>query len=437
MKTSTISLIMIVAALSIAAGYLLGRQEQAADHGASAQAGPKILYYRNPMGLPDTSPVPKKDDMGMDYVPVYEGDETGGASVALSPERIQLLGVTTEAVQMRKLGRTVRASAVIQPSERNLHLIAPRFSGWVQQLHVNATGQRVLRGQALLTVYSPDLESAVREYQLAKESGLADVARSTRQRLQNWEISEQDMAHLEHGQTQLVLRSPISGVVLEKPATAGARFAAGDVLFKLASLSVVWVQADVAEQDQGVLRVGQHASVTLDTYPGRVFHGKVSFISPVLDPQTRTVQVRVELTNAGGNLRPGMYARVELDSVPDAAPLLSIPQSAVIDSGMRQIALVQVGPGRFAPRDVKLGQRAGDYVEVLEGLVEGEQVVTRANFLLDAESNLKSALGSAQHAHGNAAPVAQPTTPGQRPQSEPAAGKGETAPAKVEHHHAE
>lgn len=414
MKHATIAMIVAAAVLGAAGGYLWGTHAPATESGANAAAkgGRKILYYRNPMGLPDTSPVPKKDAMGMDYVPVYAGEETGGASVAVSPERMQLLGVTTEAATMRKLSRTVRASAVVQPSERNLYQVAPRFSGWVQKLHVNATGERVWRGEPLLTVYSPDLESAVREYRLAEQSGLADVARSTRKRLRNWEISDRDLAALKHGTANLVLRSPINGVVLAKPATDGARFAAGTVLFRLADLSTVWVQAQVAERDQGTLHLHQPARVTLDAYPGETFQGKVSFIAPVLDPQTRTVEVRVALPNRKGRLRPGMFATVDLSSRVAAKPVLSIPQSAVIDTGVRQIAMVQVAPGRFAPRILKLGQHAGDYVEVLSGLAKGELVVSHANFLLDAESNLKSALGAVQKQ-----PAAASGTPAAMPES--------------------
>jgi Cu(I)/Ag(I) efflux system membrane fusion protein len=425
---------LLAAGAGIAAGYFWGRQSSAPH--AAAQAGRKVLYYRNPMGLPDTSPAPKKDAMGMDYVPVYEGEESGGASVTVSPERMQLLGVAVQPAELRPLTRSVRASATVQPSERNLYAVAPRFSGWVKKLHINATGQRVTRGQPLLTVYSPDLESAVREYQLALQSKLPEVAQSTRRRLQNWEISDSDLKQLQAGSANLVLRSPINGVVLEKPAVEGARFAAGDVLFRLADLSTVWVQAQVAEQDQGALRLGQPAAVTLDAYPGEVFHGRVSFIAPVLDPQTRTVDVRVELPNRDGRLRPGMFATVALSSAVAEAPVLSIPQSAVIDTGTRQVALVQVAPGRFAPRDLKLGRRAGEYVEVLAGLAEGEQVVTHANFLLDAESNLRSALGAAQTGGAPAMPdMPQMQSESQsqaQPPSAPAPAQGQP-----EHHHAE
>jgi len=428
MKPTTLVIALLAAALAGIAGYQWGKQSPS-QQASSAKAERKILYYRNAMGQPDTSPTPKKDAMGMDYVPVYAGDEAASSTVAVSPERLQLLGVKTEAVELRQLVRTVRASATIQASERGLHLVAPRFEGWVQQLHVNTTGQQVKQGQPLLTVYSPELQSAAREYQLASDSDLTDLAQSTQRRLQNWGIAAEDLQHLAHGEANLVLRSPINGVVLEKTAVAGARFAPGEVLFKLADLSSVWVQAEVAEQDQAALRVGRGARVTVDAYPGAIFTGRVSFISPVLNPQTRTVQVRIELPNRDGRLRPAMFAQVELAAGERTASVLSIPVSAVIDSGTRQLALVQVAEGRFAPRELKLGQRTADYIEVLEGLGEGEQVVTKANFLLDAESNLKAALGSAPHQHDEVS--SQPTT-----EQQPAAQEAQPA-MKMEHDHAE
>jgi Cu(I)/Ag(I) efflux system membrane fusion protein len=395
MKATFLIAVVVAASLTGGAGYFWGkRQALQVEQTASAPTERKVLYYRNPMGLPDTSPVPKKDSMGMDYVPVYADAAAASGAVTLSPGQLQKLGVATEVVGRHALANTVRSTAVIEIDERRQQLIAPRFEGWVRQLHVNATGQAVGRGQPLLEVYSPELESALREYQLAQESGLADLAKSTRQRLRNWELSDDDLAHLSHGMANRVLRAPIAGVVLEKMAVNGARFAPGEVLFRLADLSSVWVQAEVAEQDQGALRVGQSASVSVDAYPGERFSGKVGFISPILDGASRTVKVRVELPNPQGRLRPAMYAQVEL-ATGGAAEVLSLPHSAVIDSGTRQLALVQVAEGRFEPRTLKLGRRDSQFVEVLAGVGEGERVVTRANFLLDAESNLRAALGAA------------------------------------------
>ena len=439
MKPVTAILLFIVAAgLFGAMGYQWGKQRPAMAHQTVVKAERKILYYRNPMGLPDTSPTPKQDSMGMDYVPVYEG-EAAGSTIAISPERIQLLGVNTELAQLRQLIRTVHATASIQASERNLHWIAPRFEGWVRQLHVNTTGQQVTKGEPLLTVYSPDLQSTAREYQLATQSGMDDLAQSALQRLRNWEVMPKSVDQVPRLATDnLVLRSPVNGVVLEKNVVAGARFASGDILFKLADLSTVWIQADVAEQDQAILHLGQLAKVTVDAYPGTQFSGRVSFISPVLNPQTRTVQVRVELPNRDGKLRPAMFASVQLATEKSPVAVLSVPVSAVIDSGARQIVLVQATVGRFAPRTVKLGQRTNDYVEVLEGLSNGERVVTRANFLLDAESNLKAALGGMQQSSTAEPTISSPLPQAREEQSEMISKREKDhadQPNSVEHHH--
>ncbi len=401
-QANTLLLVALTLSAFTAAGYYVGTHTSgvpatagASDHAETAPR--KILYYRNAMGQPDTSPVPKQDSMGMDYIPVYEGEDMTAGAVVLSPEKIQLLGVRTEQVELRQLQRKVRATGMLEVDERKQQWVAPRFDGWVVKLNVNQTGQHVHAGTPLLSVYSPELESALREYQLARESGLLDVEKSARLRLSNWGIATQDLTRDAQGATQLLLRAPISGVVMEKKAVDGARFAAGDVLFRLADLSSVWVQAEVAEQDQGGLHLGQKVNVSVDAYPGEEFSGHISFVSPVLNEATRTLRVRVELDNHTGQLRPGMYAAVQIETG-TTRKALSVPVSAVIDSGTRQTLLVQVSEGRFQPRSVKLGRRNEEWVEVLEGVGEGETVVSRANFLIDAESNLRAALAGMQAA---------------------------------------
>jgi Cu(I)/Ag(I) efflux system membrane fusion protein len=369
----------------------------------------KILYYRNPMGQPDTSPVPKKDPMGMDYLPVYEGEEpvSGDSVVKISIEKIQKLGVKTEAAVLRELTRTVRAVSTVQPDERRLSAVAPRFEGWIQRLHVNTTGQSVKKGEALIDVYSPELITAQHEYlvarkgtQLVEGSGLEvqanmeRLAESALQRLRNWEIPEADLRMLKeegHIRQHLTLRSPASGVVLEKSAIQGQRFMPGEMLYQIVDLSTVWMLAKVFEQDLTAIHRGQTATIRIDAYPDKVFNGKVTFIYPTVDPETRTAQVRIELQNTQGLLKPAMYGRVELATSRNGA-VLAVPDSAVLDTGTRQLVLVDLGQGRFEPRMVKLGLNADNYVEVQDGLKAGEMVVVKANFLIDAESNLKAAL---------------------------------------------
>lgn len=397
-------------AASLGGGYWLGTHRAEPQKAAPAAAAPaerKILYYRNPMGLPDTSPVPKKDQMGMDYIPVFEGDEPQGSQIAISPEKVQKLGVRTEAAALRELARSVRAVGTVQVDERRVYTVAPKFEGWIEQLHVNATGQPVARGQALMDVYSPELVSAQQEYAVARQgleslkeatdearSGMRQVAESALVRLHNWDISTEQIQRLQkdgNAFRQLTLRSPVNGVVLEKTAIQGMRFMPGEALYRIADLSGVWLMVDVFEQDLGLVRPGQGAQITVDAYPGKVFPGKVAFVYPTVNPRTRTTQVRIELPNPGGVLKPAMYASVDL-LAGAKEKALAIPASAVLNTGTRQVVLVELAEGRYEPRPVRLGPQSGDYVQVLEGLGEGEKVVVSANFLIDAESNLKAAL---------------------------------------------
>ena len=391
----------------------------AAANAPAAAAKPRILYYRNPMGLPDTSPVPKKDQMGMDYIAVYADAEPASATplVKLSLDKVQKLGVKTEAVALRDLSRTIRAVATVQANERLLHTISPRFDGWIERLYVNTTGQAVRKGEALMDVYSPDLIAAQQEYLIAKRgvqtlSGAGAEVQASMQRLvdsallrlRNWDISAADLERLtQDGKTTqyLTLRSPANGVVLEKPAIQGKRFMAGEVLYQVADLSQVWLLGDVFERDLGQVRIGQPANIRVDAYPGKVFAGKVTFVYPTVNPETRTAKVRIELATPQGLLKPSMYAQVELASSRGKGQMLAVPESAVLDTGTRQLVLVQLGEGRFEPRPVKLGAHGDGYVEVLQGVKAGEMVVVSANFLIDAESNLNAAFsGFGQGAEG-------------------------------------
>lgn len=439
----------VVAVAAAAGGYWTGMR-QGGDHGAAVapatsstsaagQSKPrKLLYYRNPMGLPDTSPTPKKDPMGMDYIPVYEGeqddDPAAANQVRISTDKVQKLGVRTETAQLRALDRVVRAAGRIEPDERRLYAIAPKFEGYVERLHVNATGQPVRKGQPLFEVYSPELVSAQREYAIAVQGleslrdagaeaqrGMRQLAESSLARLKNWDISEEQiMALASSGETRrtLTFRSPVAGDVTEKKALQGMRFMPGEMLYQVADLSAVWVVADVFEQDIGLVKSGAQATVRINAYPDKVFTGAITYVYPTLNAETRTVPVRVEVANPGQLLKPGMFAQVEL-SVAGPGRVVTVPLSAVIDSGTRRIVLIQVGEGRFEPREVKLGARGDNYIQVLDGVKDGEAVVVAANFLIDAESNLKAAIGG----FGHAAHDAGPST------SVPATASGATKPA--------
>ncbi|MDB5394689.1 MAG: czcB [Rhodospirillales bacterium] len=367
----------------------------------------KLLYYRNPMGLPDTSPVPKKDAMGMDYIPVYAGDAADAGIVKIKPGRVQQLGVRTEAVAKRTMTRAIRAVGTVALDERRIAVVAPRFEGWIERLLVNTTGQSVRKGEALAEVYGPDLLLAQQEYMVARDaaenveegdttlhrnaSAITDAALA---RLRNWDISTDQLARLKGKggvKRTLALAAPTDGVVMEKIAVEGLHFAPGDMLYRIADLSTVWVLADIFEQDLGLIRLGQEAKITVPAYPDRTFTGKVAFIYPSINRETRTAKVRVEIPNPDLALKADMYASAEI-AAPVSTAVVAVPDSAVLDSGTRQVVLVERGEGRFEPRPVKLGQKAGGYVEVREGVTAGEKVVVGANFLIDAESNLRAAL---------------------------------------------
>jgi len=439
----------LVVLLAAGGGYWIGHRASIQTDAAGTPAQPprKLLFYRNPMGLPDTSPVPKKDPMGMDYIPVYADGEDeankapGPASqIRIGPEKVQKLGVRTEAASMRALGRIVRAAGRIEPDERRTYTIAPKFEGYVERLHVNATGQPVSMGQPLFEVYSPELVSAQREYAIAADgvhalreaggeaqSGMQQLADSSLARLKNWDISEEQVKALaKSGETRrtLTFRSPVSGIVTEKKAVQGMRFMPGEALYQIADLSAVWVVADIFEQDIGLVKSGARAKVKISAYPEKTFEGTITYVYPTLTAATRTVPVRVELANPGTLLKPGMFAQVELP-VGVKRPVLTVPVSAIIDSGTRQIVLVQASEGRYEPRAVKLGARSDNYVEVVDGVKDGEAVVVTANFLIDAESNLKAAVSG----FGQAAPGA-PATAG--PAKPAAAGAGHQASGRVE-----
>jgi len=358
----------------------------------------KIKYYRNPMGLPDTSRVPKKDSMGMDYIPVYEGEDSDDGSVKLSAGKIQRTGVKSEPAAPRVIRTLIRAPGTIQLDERRISVISMRAESWVQKVANVTTGSKVSKGQPLMEIYSPSVASAAAEYIATitskGTSGVAAYGRGSRQRLMNLDVPDAAIAAMEKSGTVPITidwSAPRDGVVLERNAIEGMRAQPGDVLFRVADTSVVWAMIDVAERNLGALAVGQPVTVRARGFPGREFTGTVSVIYPQVNRETRTARVRIELTNPDLALLPDMYVDADID-IGSPRPVLAVPESAVLDTGSRQAVFVDKGQGRFEPRDVKLGHRGDGHVEIREGLVEGDPVVVSANFLIDAESNLKAAL---------------------------------------------
>lgn len=366
---------------------------------SAAPANRRIKYYRNPMGLPDTSPTPKKDSMGMDYLPVYEGEQEDDSTVKVSAGKLQKAGVRSEIAERRSLNTVVRTPGTVQQDERRVSVVSLRFEGFIDAVEDVTTGTHVRKGQPLMRVYGPGLTSAAAEY-LSALGGRADGAipaqalKGARRRLENLGAPATMIAEIERTRdipVSMTWPAPQDGEIVERAAVTGMRAAPGDVLFRIVDHNVVWVMVDVAERDLSLIEVGQRASVRPRAYPNRVFNGNVALIYPHLKAETRTARIRIELSNPDNLLRPDMYADVEITTGADA-PVLTVSESAVIDSGSRQIVLLDKGEGRFEPREVKLGRRGGGNVEIKEGLVENDKVVVSANFLIDAESNLKAAL---------------------------------------------
>jgi Cu(I)/Ag(I) efflux system membrane fusion protein len=386
--------------------------EERAPKPKAADTSRKVLYYRNPMGLADTSPVPKKDSMGMDYVPVYEGEDSDVGSVKLSPGKIQRTGAKSEPVVRQPITSLVRAPGTVQEDERRVSVVALRFEGFVESVADVTTGDHVHKGQPLMNVYSPALSSAAAEYLSALNAGATGKElKGARRRLENLATPDEAIRDLERTREialSISWPAPQDGEILQRNAINGMRAAPGDVLFRIADHRVVWVVIDVAERDLAQVALGAKVTISPRALPGHTFTGTVTLIYPHLNAQTRTARIRIEAPNPDELLRPEMYVDAEIETgSPD--PVLAVPESAVLDSGTRQAVLIDKGEGRFEPREVKLGRRGGGYVEVADGVREGDAVVTSANFLIDAESNLKAALKSFGEA-GTSASASDPAT---------------------------
>ena len=369
---------------------------------ASSTGERKVLYYRDPMGLPDTSPVPKKDSMGMGYIPVYEDEQEDAGTVKVSLDKVQRIGVRTEKVQARAIIHTIRAVGRVEHDESLLTIVALRTDGFIEDLFVNKTGQHVHKGEPLFRVYSPQIQGAQTDLIVAVRA-LGRVAGpdadkqldGAMQRLRNLGVPQSRIDEVRKTNTNprtIDWPAPADGDVIDKKVINGQRVVAGDELYRIADHSRVWVIADVAEADIASIKVGMPVTVTLRAMPTEPVDGTVTFIYPELKPETRTVSVRIELPNPDELMKPAMYADVVFRAGADEAAVAAVPDSAVIDSGTRQVVLVVKGEGRFEPRAVKLGRRGEGYVEVRDGLKPGEEVVTSATFLIDAESNLRAAL---------------------------------------------
>lgn len=385
----------------------------------------KVVFYRSPMNPSLTSQVPMKDEMGMDYVPVYEGELKGEgslethAAVTIDHERQQLIGLRTEKVVEGAVSGEIRAVGRVAVDETRVRKVNVKVEGFVEKLFVDFTGKAVAKGSPLFSLYSPEFVSAQREYLLAlrtqkaladgalKGSG-GDLLEAARRRLSLWDVPKDALDQLEKtGEVQraLTLRSPISGTVTTKNVVEGARITPADIPFEITDLSRVWVLVDVYEAELGRAKVGLGADLSIQAFPGKAFKGRVAFVDPLLDPKTRTAKLRLEFPNPNGDLKPEMFGEVVLKGQGHKG--IVIPVDAVLDAGTTKVAFVDLGDGKFEPRPVTVGATIGEKVEILSGLKAGEEVVTRANFLVDSESRLKAALAHLSQKGAPAAPPAE------------------------------
>jgi RND family efflux transporter MFP subunit len=377
----------------------------------------KLLFYRNPMNPNITSKSPAKDEMGMDFVPVYEDEVKGSgagvtlpegyATVQVGAERVQLAGIQSAPATRETISRPVRAAGVVVADETRVRRIQAKIDGWVEKLHSSFTGQLVTKGQPLMEIYSPELVATQREYLLAragvdrmKESPYEDarqmssgLAQAARTRLTLFDVPENFIEELERtGKVRrtVMLNAPVSGYVTGKEVFEGTRVSPGMDLLTVTDLSRVWIEADLYEYEAQSVRVGQTATLETVADPGAKLKGRVSLIYPTFSPETRTLKVRFEFPNPGLRLKPQMYVNVALDL--HGVTGVVIPDSALIETGVRQIVFVDAGDGSFEPREVKVGVRGDGKAQILSGVKAGENVAIRANFLLDSESKLRAAL---------------------------------------------
>lgn len=421
----------VLAALFFGYKAWRGAQAAAADTAPTATAPVRKTMYNCAMHPNYISEKPGQCPFcGMDLTPMDkhfdEGDSASAGSgaagangmhrVRIDPATVQNMGVKTETVARRDVQTEIRTNGKVKVDESRLSIVNARVMGYAEKLAVNVTGQVVRKGQTLLELYSPDLVSTQEEFLQAlryqksaggtAETGSGDLVESSRRRLLNWGISPAEIASLERqgkARNTLAIASPAGGVVLTKSVVAGQNVMPGMELYRIADLSRVWVVASIYQRDLAAAKVGAEAEVELNYQPGKPYRGKVTFISPVLDEQTKTAEVRIEVPNTPAfDLKPEMFATVRILSAARRG-VVAIPEQSVIRSGRRTIAIVGLGGGYFEPREIRLGASSGEYVEVLEGLAEGETLVVSSQFLIDSESNLKAAIKQLQGAPADSA----------------------------------
>ena len=384
-----------------------GGEAQNETRGAAPAGERKVLYWVDAMNPGHKSDKPGIAPDGMKLVPVYadaEAKTENKGGVEITPEKQQLIGVEYGTVEYANVTGSIHAAARVTLDETRVAKVQSRLEGWIDQLFVDFTGKHVNKGEALLTIYSPEALATQQEYLLAIKAqhlmhdspvhemmgGADNLVAAAKKRLELWDISDrqiEQVASTGEPLKNLTLYSPISGFVMERNAYAKARVTPDMVLYTVADFSSVWVIADVFEYEAANVRLNQPATLTLTSLPGRTFYGHVSYILPQVDPATRTLKVRIAVENPSLALKPDMYGEVDLQT--GGARRLVVPQSAVLNSGEQQRVFVDRGNGYFEPREVKIGAQMDDRIEILSGLKPGERIVVSGNFLIDSESRLK------------------------------------------------
>ncbi len=413
MNKALISVLVIsTIGISFGAGYWVS-SSNAPQQATGVQGQPserKVLFYRNPMNPNITSPVFMQDDMGMDYIAVYAGgndDDEPAGTVTIDPVTVQNIGVRTAVVETRKLSRVLNGLGRVDFNEERLARLHPKTSGWIEELKINETGKQVSKDTILLGIYSPELVAAQQEYlvslnnwesvrsssavQMKKSAKM--ILKSTRERLQLFDVAEHQIRELEKDRKvkkQLHIHSPFEGRVMRIGARKGQYVTPKDELYLIADLSRIWVNVDIFEDELRWLKLGNRADMRIRAQPGRVYAGKVTFIHPVLNRKSRTVQVRLEFDNIDLSLKPGMFANVTLYTDPQPNAVV-VPSEAIVRSGSREQVFVVRAPGKFEPREVTLGISAEGVTQILWGVQAGEEVVTSSQFLIDSESKLREA----------------------------------------------
>jgi len=389
--------LIAVASLSLVA---CGGSEPAGIAEDATDDGRKALFYKSGMDPSFISQRPGKDSMGMDLVPVYEGDPAANLDVIeINGATIQRMGVRVAPVKRANLTRLIRAVGRVAFDEARIANVNMKFDGWIERLYVNETGQEVKAGDRLFAVYSPELLASQEEY-LQLRAGVAagphtaHLVRAARQRLLQFDVPESFIRSIEKSgkaSRRVVVRSPKGGFVIHKTALEGSFVKKGASLYTVADLDALWVEADVFAFDAPWVVAGQKATVEFDYLPGQIQEAEVDYVYPTLNERSRTLQIRIVLPNPAVALKPGMFATVRIHTQPVGETLV-VPTEAVIHSGERNVSFVHLGEGRFEPRELRLGVRGDEEYEVLDGLSEGEMVVTSGQFLIDSESRLKEAV---------------------------------------------